>query len=96
MTFFIAALFRQLSIGLSDKEEGDDEGQKVCCGERPEDAVQAEENRQDDGQEHAENDFTGHGNDGGGQRLAQRLKVDEGALVQHGQRQQAQIGRAHV
>ena len=78
-------------IGMPDYYNGDQEGENVRRGEGVQQTVQTEENRQKDGQSHAQNDLAGQGDDGGEQGLAQSLKIDEGALVHHGQDHHAQV-----
>ena len=82
---------RKLTICLSDEENRNDEGQQVCRRERPQKTVQSEENRQNNGQRYAENNFTGHRNSGGRKGLSKRLQIDKGTFVQSCQRHQAEI-----
>ena len=76
---------------MPDDHKSDQEGQNVRSGDGVQQTVKSEENRQDDGESHAQNDLAGHGNDGGEERFSQSLKVDKGALVDHGQDHHAQV-----
>lgn len=71
----------EITIRPDDDERGDDKGQNVGGGEGIEQTVEAKEDRQEDGEGHAEDDLTGQGDDRGLQGLAQSLQIDEGALL---------------
>ena len=81
----------QLSVGLPDQHQRDEEGQQIRHRHGVEHTVQPEEPGQQQGEAHAEHHFPDHGQCRGFRRFAHSLQKDEAGLVDAGQDDEAEI-----